>query len=150
MLKIGNQPRLLRLPSQQFLSQSAGRRIIQPEEMPDPAKMVGCRLGRLCNHGHVEASADYLSDLSNWSTFVGDPMKGSCRGSLLKNEPVEASSIEPVHCGPAVKPVAHIRRDALFTRDADESRHEAVIAISMYPVRDVQHRHAHPTRLHRA
>src|SRR5260370_40166768 len=110
--------------------------------MPDPAKMVGCPLRRLCNHGHVEASADYLSDLSNRSTFVGDPMKGSCRGSLLKNEPVEVSSIEPVHCGPAGKPVAHIRRDALFTRNAAENRHDAVIAISMYRWREAQHSHA--------
>src|SRR5260370_33739435 len=118
--------------------------------MPDPAKMVGCRLGRLCNHGHLEASADYLRNLSNRSTFVGDSMKGSCRGSLLKNEPVEVSSIEPVHCGPAVKPVAHIRRDALFTRDADESRHKAVIAISMDRWREGQHLHTHATGGHRA
>src|SRR5262249_19330054 len=111
VLKIANQPGLLRLPSQPFPGQSAGRRVIQREEMPDPAKMAACLLGRLCNHGHVETSADYLSDLSNRSTLVGDAVKGSCHGSLLKNEPVEVSSIEPVHCGPAVKPVAHIGRD---------------------------------------
>src|SRR5215471_1736665 len=114
MLEIVNQPGLFRLPTQQLLGQSAGSRVIQREEMPDPAKMVGCPLGRLCKHGHVEASADYLRDLSSRSTFVSDTMKGSCRRGLLKNQPVEVSSIEPVHCGPAVKPVAHIRRDALL------------------------------------
>src|SRR5260370_36107976 len=101
--------------------------------------MGGCRLGRLCNHGQLAAPDDYLSHLSNRSTFAGDSMKGSCRGSLLKNELVEVRSLEPVHCGPAVKPVAHIRRDALFTRDADESRHKAVIAISMDRWRAAQH-----------
>jgi hypothetical protein len=99
--------------------------------MPDPAKMAGCLLARLGHYGNVETPADYLSDLSNRSTFVGDSMKGSCCGGLLKNEPVEASSIEPVHCGPAVKPIAYICRDTLFTCDTDESRYEAMITISM-------------------
>src|SRR5215472_7550822 len=139
MLKIGDQPGLLRLPTQLFLSQSAGRSVIQREEMPDPAKMAGCLLRRLRNHGHVETAADYLSDLTNRSTFVGDAMKRGCRGSLLKNELVEVSSIEAVHCGPAVKPIAHIRRDAFFTPDADESRYEAVIAISMDGWREAHH-----------
>src|SRR5262249_28962230 len=107
--------------------------------MPNPAKMARRFLRRLCNDGHVETSADYLSELTNRSTFVGDAMKRSSRGSLLKNEPVQVSSIEAVHCGPAVKPVAHIRGDALFTRDADESRYEAVIAISMDGWRQAQH-----------
>jgi hypothetical protein len=38
------------------------------------------------------------------------------RGTLFKYKPVKLGSIEPVHRGPAVVPVAYIRRDALLTR----------------------------------
>jgi len=38
------------------------------------------------------------------------------------------SSIEPVHGGPAVKTVTHVRGIPLLTRQLDESRNEAMIA----------------------
>ncbi len=46
--------------------------------------------------------------------------------------------------GPAVKAVAHIRRNTLFTRDADETRNEAVIAVAMYRGREAHHRRQAP------
>ena len=46
---------------------------------------------------------------------------GSC-GAHLKHEPVEMSRIEPMHRRPEVELVAQICRNALFPRDADESR----------------------------
>jgi hypothetical protein len=56
------------------------------------------------------------------------------------------SSVQPVHRGPAVEPVTLIRRNALRTRDADESRHEAVVAVAMYRRRQAHRRCAHSLR----
>src|SRR5205807_6441295 len=67
-----------------------------------------------------------------------------------EHEPVEMGSIEPVHRGPAVEPVTHIRRNALFTRDLDETRNEAVITVAMDRWGEAHHRHAHATRRHRS
>jgi hypothetical protein len=62
--------------------------------------------GGLADDGHVQAAADHAGDVAERHALVGDPViPGSC-GTLLKHEPVEMSSIEPVHRGPAVKPVA--------------------------------------------
>jgi hypothetical protein len=58
-------------------------------------------------------------------------------------------SIEPVHCGPAVAPVTHIRRHALLTRDADEAWNDAVITVAMDRWRKAYHRHARATRRQR-
>jgi hypothetical protein len=62
--------------------------------------------------------------------FVGPVIVGSC-GALLRSQPVEMSSIEPVHAGPAIEPVAYIRGHALLARDVDESRNEAVVAVTV-------------------
>jgi hypothetical protein len=40
------------------------------------------------------------------------------------------SSIEPVHAGPAIEPVAYIRGHALLASDVDESRNESVVAVT--------------------
>jgi hypothetical protein len=76
--------------------------------------MAGCLLRRLGDDGHVQAPADYLSDVSHRHALVGDPVISGSRSTLLKHEPVEVCSIEPVHRGPAVEPLTHIRRNALF------------------------------------
>jgi hypothetical protein len=39
------------------------------------------------------------------------------------------SGVEPAHRGPAVEPVAHIRRDTLLTRETDEGWNETVVAV---------------------
>jgi hypothetical protein len=37
------------------------------------------------------------------------------------------SSIEPMHCGPAVQPIPNIRGNALLTRDPDQEWNEGMI-----------------------
>ncbi len=49
------------------------------------------------------------------------------RGTLLKRQPEEASSIEPMHGGLAVEFVTQMR-NALLTRDADQHSRFAVFA----------------------
>jgi len=39
-------------------------------------------------------------------------------------------SIEPMHRRPTVEAVTYIRRNALFTGGADDSRDEAVVAVA--------------------
>jgi hypothetical protein len=130
-VEIGNQPGLLRLPLQQFPSSQTRGRAVDRCEMREPAKVVVCFLGGLADDGHVQAAADHAGDVAERHALVGDSVIRGSSGTLLKHEPVEMSSIEPVNRGPAVKPVANIRRNALFTRDADESRNETVITVAM-------------------
>jgi hypothetical protein len=99
--------------------------------MRKPAKVVDCFLGGLGDDRQVQAPADHASDVSERHTLFGDPLiPGSC-GTLLQHEPVEMSSIEPVDRGPAVEPVAHIRRNAPLPRATDQERNEAVIPVAM-------------------
>lgn len=90
--------------------------------------MVGCLRGGLGDDRQVQAPANYFSDVSNRHDLVGDPVIPGSRGTLLRRQPEEVGSIEPVHRGPAVEPVTHIRRNALLACDADNNGNEAVIA----------------------
>ena len=58
----------------------------------------------LAHHGNIQAAADHPSDVSERYALIGDPMiPGSC-GNLLKREPVEMSSMEPVREGQRLSP----------------------------------------------
>ena len=71
------------------------------------------------------------SAISRRHAFLGDAVIACARVALFEREPVEVRRVEPVHPWPAVEPVADISRHAFFTRDGDETRHEAVIAIAV-------------------
>jgi hypothetical protein len=71
--------------------------------------VVGGLLGRLPDNWHVQAAADHGSDVLEGHALVANGMIARSRGTLLQYEPVEMSSIEPVHGGPAVKTVTHVR-----------------------------------------
>jgi hypothetical protein len=86
--------------------------------------------GGLADNWHVQSAADHASDVSEQHAFVRDPVILG-RGTLLKHEPVEMSSIEPMYCWPAIEPFAQIRRDALLSREANEDGNETVIAVAM-------------------
>jgi len=58
-------------------------------------------------------------------------VKPGPRRGLLKCKPEKVGRIESVHSGPAIQSVAYIRRNALFIRNSDESRNEAVIAVTV-------------------
>src|SRR5258708_35609238 len=106
--------------------------------------MTGCLFERFRDDRHVQASADDVRDLSGRHTLVGDPVKPRSRRSFLERQPEEMGGIEPVHRGPAVEPVTGIRGNALFTRDADQRRHEAVIAAAMHRCREAPPPHPPP------
>src|ERR1700730_16516339 len=125
-VKIRNKPRLNRSPSQPLLRLRAGSRAVDTKEGSDPTKVIGCLLARLADNRYVQMPADDLGDLSSQYALVGHAVIRGC-SAFLKREPVKVSGIEPVHCGPAVEPVADICRDALFTCDGDQARHKAVI-----------------------
>src|SRR5437879_13668937 len=99
--------------------------------MCEPAKMVGSLRGSLADDRHVQAAADHAGDVAERHALFGDPMIARFRGTLLKREPVETGSIEPVHRGPAVEPVANLGRVALFLRDPDEVRGDGEIVIAV-------------------
>src|SRR5215472_18084798 len=111
--------------------------------------MVSCFLGGLGDDRHLQVSANYASDVSNRHALLGDPMKPDSRPTLLERQPEEVRSIEPVHRGPAVEPLADICRDALLTRSGDESRNEGVIAVAVYRRRKAYQRDADSARSQR-
>ena len=66
--------------------------------------MGGCLVRGLGDDRHVQAAADCESDLAERHTLLSDRViPGSC-GALLKCQPVETGSIEPVDRGPRLSP----------------------------------------------
>src|SRR4029077_13025789 len=119
------EPRLNRSPSQPILRQSAGSRAVHTKKEADPAKMIGCFLPRLADDRYVQLPADDLSDFSSRHALVRHAVISGCSRAFLKHEPVEMSSIESMHCGPAVESVAYKCGNALFPCDANQARHKA-------------------------
>src|SRR5437899_1240888 len=139
-VQIGNNPWLNRSPSQLFLRQRAGSRAVDAKEASDPAKMIGCFLGRFADDRYVQATADCLSDLSSGYALVGDAVIRGSSTAFLKYEPIEMSSIEPVHRRPAIETVPYKCGNALLTCDPDQVWHKAVITVAMDRRRKPQHR----------
>src|SRR6266550_2595155 len=139
-VQIGNNPGLNRSPSQSFLRQRAGSRAVDAEEARDPAEMIGCCLVRLADDRYVQATADCLSDLSSRYALVGDAVIRGSSTTFLNYEPIEMSSIEPVHRGPAIETVPYKCGNAFLTCDADQVWHKAVITGAMDRRRKPQHR----------
>src|SRR5580704_13662074 len=77
-------------------------------------------------------------------------MKPGPRRSLLQCKLEEMGGIESVYRRPAIESVADIRRDALFTCNADQQWNEAVIAVTVDRWWQTYHGHAHATRRHRS
>jgi hypothetical protein len=102
--------------------------------------MIRCFLAGFADDRYVQVPADDLSDLSSWYALVSDTVIRGSSTTFLKHEPVETSSIEPVHGGPAVEPVAYKCRDSFFTCDADQARYKAVIAATVDGCWKPQHR----------
>jgi hypothetical protein len=90
--------------------------------------------------------AYHLSDVSERNTLIGYAVISTTGGTFFKRQPVETSGIQPVHSGPVIEPIPHVRRNALFTRNGKEVRNEAVITVSMHRWRKAYRGHAHATR----
>jgi len=93
--------------------------------------MLDCFLGRFGDNRNVQALADDFSDISKCDALFGNCVIPSPRSGLLECKPKKMGGIESVHGAPAITPVAHIRRNALFTRNADETWNEAMIAVAV-------------------
>src|SRR5437763_1184505 len=119
------------MPPQPLPRFRAGSRRVQGCERREPAEVVGRLLGSLADDRHVQPAADDACDLVEWHSLVGDRVIPGSRRTLLQGESVDTGGIEPVDGRPAVEPIPHIGRDALFPRKTDEVRNEAVITVSM-------------------
>jgi hypothetical protein len=139
-IQIGDQSGLNWAPSQPLPGLRAGSRTIDTKKVADPAKMIRCFLARLADDRYVQMPADDLSDLSSRNALVGHAVIRRAGGSFLKRKPVEMRSIEPMHRWPAVEPVAYICGNALFTCDANQAWHEAVITVAVDRWRKPQNR----------
>ena len=127
-VKVSNQSRLNRFPSQQFSRSPAGGRIFHRREVREPAKVAGCLRWRLADDRHVQA--DRLRQQCPHALFYNSVIPRS-RRTLLQRQPVQMSSIEPMHCGPAVQPIPNIHGNALLTCDPDQEWNEGVITGAM-------------------
>src|ERR1700674_3020955 len=93
--------------------------------------MIGCFLARLADDRYVHAPADCRRTLSSRYALVGHAVIQVADGSFLEREPVEMSSIQPVHRGPAVEAVAYKCGNSLFTCDANQAWHKTVMAVAV-------------------
>src|SRR5215471_10985529 len=93
--------------------------------------MIRRFLARLGHDWHVQAFANNVGDLLRRDALIAHAVIARPSRTLLKHKSVKMCGIEPMHCGPSVKPVADICRTALFPCNVDESRNEAVIAFAV-------------------
>jgi len=132
-VEIRNERGLCGVPSELCLRLCARSRTVDSDEVGKPAEMAGGLDGGLADDGYFQAPSNHLSDVVKRHALIGDPVKPRSARTLFKREPEKMRRIEPVHRGPAVDPVTHIRRNTRVARDADESGKEAVIAVAMHP-----------------
>src|SRR6185369_164629 len=116
LIEIGEEPRLLRLPSQHRPRPRARTRDVHAREPGEPAEMAGRLFGSLGDDRHAEPAPDHLGDRLERDTLIVDRVKGAALDALFERKPVEARGIEPVHAGPAVLSIADIGRDTLLAR----------------------------------
>src|SRR5271169_3963655 len=88
--------------------------------------MVDRLRGRLGDDRQLQPPADDLGNVSNRHTLLRDRMIAGSRTSLLERQPVKAGSVEPMHRGPAVAPVADERGDTLLASYGDHVADEAL------------------------
>ena len=88
LVKVSNQPGLLRSPAQLLLRLRTGSWAVDTNEVREPAKVVGGLLGRFADNRYIQAAADYLSDFSEGHTLVGDAVIAGSRRTLLQCQPV--------------------------------------------------------------
>jgi len=108
------------------------------------AAIVGF-LGSLADDRNLQTATDYRCNLLKRYSFICNRVISESRCTVFASEPVHKGSVQPVHAGPAVEPVSHIRRDTLFTSDTDEDWNEAVMAIAVDRCRKAYDRCAHAT-----
>src|SRR5689334_9059150 len=116
--------------------------------MREPGEVIDRFFGRLTDDRHLQTAADDFGDLPKGYAFFGHAViTGPC-SPLFQSKREQMSSIEPVHCGPAVKPLADVCRGSFLTCYIDENRHKAVIAIAVDRWWKPHNRHAHATIRH--
>src|SRR5258708_38850601 len=102
--------------------------------------MMGCFLARLADDRYVQRPTDVPRHLSRRYALLGQPVIPCSDGPFREHKPVEMSSIQLVHRGPTVEPVAYIRGNGLFSCNADQAWHKAVITVAVDRWGKPQHR----------
>ena len=79
---------------------------------------------RLTDDRHLQTVTDDFGDLlKGYAFFSHAVITGPC-SPFFQSEPEQMSSIEPVHCRPAVEPLADVCRSSFLTGRIDENRHK--------------------------
>src|SRR5439155_17730904 len=131
LIEIGEESRLLRLPSQRRSGSLARGGDVHAGESGEPAEMRRCLVRGLGDDRHTEPTTDHLGDRLERDAFFGDRMIRAALDALFERQSVEAGGIEPMHAGPAVIAIADVGCAALLAREADQMRDESMIASAM-------------------
>src|SRR5271156_4241497 len=95
---------------------------------------------READHGHLQASADYSSDLPHRDSLLSDRVVPAANFVLLQRKPIEMGNIENMRRRPAIEPLADIRRGAFFTGNLDRVGDEALLH-GVVDLRKTHYRH---------
>src|ERR1700757_1344131 len=96
------------------------------------------------DHGHLQAFADYFSDLPHRYSLFSDGVVPAASLVLLQRKPVETSNIEDMRRRPAIESLANVRRGPFFTGHVDRVGDEALLD-RIVDLRKTHHRHVHTT-----
>ena len=79
----------------------------------------------------LELGASIPAKLANQPKWPAASAGGFETTGMFSRQPIDLGGVEPVHAGPAVKPLADIGGDTLLAGDGDENGEEALVAVAM-------------------
>ena len=89
--------------------------------------MLHSLLGRFSDYRNLQSTADCFGDVSKGHAFLGNGMiSGSCE-PVLKHQPVETGSIQPMYRRPALHAIADVGRDTLLAGHGNGKGDQALL-----------------------
>jgi len=113
-------------PAELLLSFRVGRGGVDGNEVGHPVEMRGCFFERFADDRQIQVAADGGGDVAEGNAFVADGVVVSAGRSFFERKAIQMRGIQAVDGGPAIRSVTDVSGDALFTRDANQTRNEAV------------------------
>ena len=89
--------------------------------------MSGGLFRRDGDYRYAKSSTDGFSDVACGHSLFGDCVIPAPASAILERQPVQTGSIEEVGRGPAIEPIADVRRNALLAGETDRVSNKALL-----------------------
>src|ERR1700747_2359205 len=131
-VEIDQQLCLPRVPSHLSACLLTGGLDVHRSKVREPPKVFSRLVRILADDRHVQSAPDHTGDVPKLYPFFRNCMIPGPSHTLLEDEFVEVSGVEPMHKRTKFSPFIRIDGSALFARDANNDRDKTVIAVTMH------------------